>query len=221
MSEIKLKPRPFCGATTLSIDHERVNDETRDCVPERTYQMDKSEFADFAPEYEGLYTCSKCCEETAVLACVNEGGGHGMDEAAVLWILRCEGSRGGGGMITDDERREVAKELRKQLRYMRENEMYEKDIDALECGNRTYRNIAYSVEDYGNFNKGDYANIVELLADLIDRPTCRNNGNRDDRGFRCSGCGHEAWTYDDSGRDPSDFSFCLDCGAEVVEDDWL
>ena len=27
MDKIKLKPCPFCGATTLSIDHERVNDE--------------------------------------------------------------------------------------------------------------------------------------------------------------------------------------------------
>ena len=42
--------------------------------PERTCQMDKSEFADFAPEYEGLYSCTKCGEETAVLACVNEDG---------------------------------------------------------------------------------------------------------------------------------------------------
>lgn len=42
--------------------------------PERTCTMDKSEFADFAPEYEGLYSCPKCGEETAVLACVNEGG---------------------------------------------------------------------------------------------------------------------------------------------------
>lgn len=42
--------------------------------PERTCTMDKSEFADFAPEYEGLYSCPKCGEETAVLACVNEDG---------------------------------------------------------------------------------------------------------------------------------------------------
>lgn len=42
--------------------------------PERTCTMDKSEFADFAPEYEGLHSCSKCGEETAVLACVNEDG---------------------------------------------------------------------------------------------------------------------------------------------------
>lgn len=42
--------------------------------PERTCTMDKSEFADFAQEYEGLYSCSKCGEQTAVLACVNEDG---------------------------------------------------------------------------------------------------------------------------------------------------
>lgn len=42
--------------------------------PERTCTMDKSEFADFAPEYEGLYSCPKCGEQTAVLACVNEDG---------------------------------------------------------------------------------------------------------------------------------------------------
>lgn len=57
------------------------------------------------------------------------------------------------------------------------------------------------------------------IADLIDQPTCRNNGNRDDRGFWCSRCGYEAWTYDDSGCDPSDFSFCPDCGASVVDED--
>lgn len=42
--------------------------------PERTCTMDKSEFADFAPEYEGLYSCPKRGEQTAVLACVNEDG---------------------------------------------------------------------------------------------------------------------------------------------------
>ncbi|WP_432315662.1 hypothetical protein [Collinsella aerofaciens] len=41
---------------------------------EQTCTMDKSEFADFAPEYEGLYSCHKCGEQTAVLACVNEDG---------------------------------------------------------------------------------------------------------------------------------------------------
>ena len=65
---------------------------------------------------------------------------------------------------------------------------------------------------------GSHTKILRGLADLIDQPTCRNNGNRDDRYFVCSACGYEAWTYDDSGCDPSDFSFCPDCGAVVVDE---
>lgn len=57
---------------------------------------------------------------------------------------------------------------------------------------------------------------IGKLADLIDRPTCRNEDGFG-RSFLCSACGYEAWTYDDSCCDPKDFSFCPDCGAEVVE----
>lgn len=58
-------------------DYEELHERLAELIepePERTCQMDKSEFADFAPEYEGLYSCPKCGEETAVLACVNDGG---------------------------------------------------------------------------------------------------------------------------------------------------
>lgn len=61
--------------------------------------------------------------------------------------------------------------------------------------------------------------VFERIADLIDRPTCRNNGNHNDRHFWCSACGYEAWTYDDSGCDPSDFSFCPECRAVVIDED--
>lgn len=117
-------------------------------------------------------------------------------------------------MISDDERREVVQKLRKQLRYMREDDMYEKDLDALECGNRTYRNIACSVEDYGNFTKGNYANIVELLADLIDRPTTTRHGKFKTKYGRetpcCEVCGYSIgdmrWNH------------CPKCGAVIVDD---
>jgi hypothetical protein len=69
---------------------------------------------------------------------------------------------------TSDERREVAARLRRQLRYMRENNCYEEDLNVVDCGNSAYRNIAGSVEPYGNFEKGNYVHIVERLADLID-----------------------------------------------------
>lgn len=120
-------------------------------------------------------------------------------------------------MISDNERREVAARMRNELTYMRKIcGYYKNDLDIVECGNRTYRNIAGSVEKYGNVYEGNYIHIVERLADLIDRPTCRNN-NSYDRSFFCSACGYEAWTYDDSDCDPKDFSFCPNCGAEVVE----
>ena len=70
--------------------------------------------------------------------------------------------------ISDEQRRETASRMRTQLKFMRENKMYENDLNVLECGNRTYRNIAWSVEPFGNLEKGNYVHIVELLADLID-----------------------------------------------------
>lgn len=62
-----------------------------------------------------------------------------------------------------------------------------------------------------------WANIVNYLADLIDRPNCRNEDGSS-RSFSCSACGYKAWTYGDSCCDPKDFSFCPRCGAEVVND---
>jgi hypothetical protein len=120
-------------------------------------------------------------------------------------------------VVSDRERREVAARMRNQLTYMREDgEYYKNDLDLVECGNRAYRNIADSVEKYSNNFTGYYIPIIERLADLIDRPTCRNNEGYD-RAFWCSACGYEAWTYDDSSCDPKDFSFCPSCGAEVVK----
>ena len=57
---------------------------------------------------------------------------------------------------------------------------------------------------------------VERVADLIDRPTCRNEDGFG-KSFSCSACGYVAWTYDKSRCDPGDFSFCPNCGAEVVD----
>lgn len=95
----KLKPCPFCGGEPFMVDAE-IDGRAHYIVKctachstsgvmqmdrskaakawnrraERTCRMDKSEFADFAPEYEELHSCHKCGEQTAVLACVNEGG---------------------------------------------------------------------------------------------------------------------------------------------------
>ena len=118
--------------------------------------------------------------------------------------------------MTSDERREVAENLREQLRYMRINNSYDEDVNVVDCGNSAYRNIAGSVEPYGNFEKGNYVHIVERLADLID-PTCAMEYGgylpESVKGmlgvYFCSECGSPI--YNDMSP-----SYCPYCGARVV-----
>ena len=131
-------------------------------------------------------------------------------------------------MITDEERREVAARMRNQLTYMRENgKYYKNDLDVVECGNRTYRNIAASVENRGNAYEGNYIHIVETLADLIDRPTCHNVADYTKESFRCSECGCRVLVPGDepdgvlvvtSEAFPLDWYSCPVCGAVVLDD---
>lgn len=103
-------------------------------------------------------------------------------------------------MISDQERRDVAEGLRGL---------------GGECVP-----LAYVLDELGvDCDGADVPKAhVERLADLIDRPTCRDEDGFG-RSFSCSACGYGAWTYDDSCCDPKDFSFCPNCGAEVVRDD--
>lgn len=133
-------------------------------------------------------------------------------------------------MITDEERRNVAAELRRQIEYMSErSKWYEDDIDGSECGNAAYRNIAASVERCGRAFQGNYIHIVERLADLIDRPMCHDlvehkqdpfiPGKRMTDGyFHCSSCGWhgQLWEYigfgDMLAYEPV---HCPKCGEEI------
>lgn len=109
-------------------------------------------------------------------------------------------------MITDEERRNVAAKMR---------EVAESHKDDLNDDPDYSPFVAFNVLSSAFDRFPRYKDLLHL-ADLIDRPTCRNN-NSYDRSFFCSACGYEAWTYDDSDCDPKDFSFCPNCGAEVVE----
>ena len=125
-----------------------------------------------------------------------------------------------GAMISDEERREAARELR---------ELDVSDIgddgnivDTPEESGALFSRILEVANDYrpglhyamSHFRARD---AVELFAELIDRPTCRNKEDSYDRTFLCSACGYEAYTYGDSNCNPHDFSYCPECGAEVVE----
>ena len=68
--------------------------------------------------------------------------------------------------------------------------------------------------------KGD---IFHLLADLIDRPTCRNVYDENEmgsctNGFECSECGNMVEDYEGY-RVRGEFNYCSKCGAVVVSDD--
>lgn len=123
-------------------------------------------------------------------------------------------------MISDQQRREVAARLRNQIGYMRENKKYYlRDLDVVECGNKAYRNIAASVEKYGNQSQGGYIRICETLADLIDRPTCHleltdteTHGNAKVRIYECSECGGSCEEI------YGKYERCPHCGAEVIND---
>lgn len=122
-------------------------------------------------------------------------------------------------MISDEERREVAAQLRNQLTYMRENgEYYKNDLDLVECGNSAYRNIAASVEERGNACDGNYIHIVEKLAEIIDIPTCvmTNVGGDFENSFQCSNCMNE---FDMPDYDRYPYKRCPECGAVVVDAD--
>ena len=106
-------------------------------------------------------------------------------------------------MISDEERKIVAANLRQYLKKYETPDW------------RAFCNIILGSGRLDNLRK---AQAFDRLADLIDRPTCRNEEDGYGRSFLCGACGYEAWTYDDSGCDPKDFSFCPNCGAEVVLD---
>lgn len=63
-----------------------------------------------------------------------------------------------------------------------------------------------------------------LLADLIDRPTCRNiyieteGISGCENGFKCSECGNTVEDYEGF-RISGEFNYCSKCGASVVTDD--
>lgn len=65
--------------------------------------------------------------------------------------------------------------------------------------------------------------VLRGIADLIDRPTCRNVYDENEmgsciNGFECSECGNMVEDYEGY-RVNGEFNYCSKCGAVVVSDD--
>ena len=115
-------------------------------------------------------------------------------------------------VVKDDERMAVAKALRERTKRPIGKSMQLMFSETLGL----YRE--HPDWEHPKKETETWANIVNYLADLIDRPTCRNEDGFG-RSFSCSACGYSAWTYGDSCCDPGDFSFCPNCGRGVVDSD--
>lgn len=110
--------------------------------------------------------------------------------------------------ISGDERREIVK----KLRYTANDDL---------GGLSLQKNLAAitKAED------GSWRGVMRRLADLIDRPTCRNvydeiydeyEGGCCENGFRCSKCGEIVEDYEGY-RITGTFNYCPKCGREVVD----
>lgn len=100
-------------------------------------------------------------------------------------------------MITDEKRREVAQELRKQAAYC--------DGSLSEWWQRLQDTVT------GEVDFADPKETFNAIADLIDRPLVHIGVNKHGRGF-CANCGCDDWCIADGSH------FCPDCGVELLDD---
>ena len=121
-------------------------------------------------------------------------------------------------MISDEERREVAKRLRERTKKPMGKSMQRMFTETLDM---YAHNICWMNPDKAT-NRWDV--IVNYLADLIDRPTCRNVSGHQDV-FECSECrcrveliAEVCNEYGEPFHVPLMPSFCPNCGAEVLDD---
>ena len=70
----------------------------------------------------------------------------------------------------------------------------------------------------------NWREILDSLADLIDRPTCFDTESKDSKSFTCSSCGFSEsklvvnpFTLSFFWVKPS-YCYCPKCGAEVIDD---
>ena len=113
--------------------------------------------------------------------------------------------------INNEERREVASHLRN---------LSETDsaIGELKPSDELYDRMCRRAIR-ATVGKGD---LFARLAELVDRPTCRNiyaeteGMSGCENGFKCSECGNTVEDYEGY-RISGEFNYCSKCGAEVVE----
>lgn len=112
-------------------------------------------------------------------------------------------------MTSDEERRNIAASLRESRYFISGLPKTSLEQNAFD----TFERILACVD----YKQG---NIFDYLADLIDRPTCRNEG--DEWGFLCSECGEDVSITKEipcgGACAPYLPSYCPNCGAVIADD---
>lgn len=108
--------------------------------------------------------------------------------------------------ISDEERREAARKLRnaeeRTMMELTDGELLDLLAEAV------------GLDRYGSKNFDD--GLFERIAELVDRPTCKNSEYLYDGSFfECSECG-ERWELTCGSPADNNLNFCPRCGAEVV-----
>lgn len=122
-------------------------------------------------------------------------------------------------MFTNDERREAAKNLRDQALAWRSM------MPGIRMSDRRLHDsihLAFGLDDIDT----PVHEALDMLADLIDRPTCHNVADYTKESFKCSECGCRVLVPGDrpdgvlvvtSEGFPVDWYSCPVCGAVVLD----
>lgn len=112
---------------------------------------------------------------------------------------------------SDQERREIAANLRESRDFVSSLPKVSLEQNALDTFERVLECVHY-----------EGGNLFDYLADLIDRPTCRNVYDETEmgaceNGFKCSECGELVEDYEGYCIKGT-FNYCPKCGREVVSE---
>ena len=110
--------------------------------------------------------------------------------------------------ISDEKRREIAASLRESREFI--SGLPKASLEQNAFG--TFERILACVD----YERG---NIFDYLADLIDRPTCETiEHGRPYESHVCKSCSRCSYGWFEDIHDKP-YSYCPNCGAEVVNDD--
>lgn len=124
-------------------------------------------------------------------------------------------------MISDDKRRKVAASLRSlddEAKVLIVEQMHKLTYEEIDASLVLMLGLFVAVDAAGLEMKQS-GNFWDLLADLIDRPMCKNLATKSADELLCSECGEHVDIAYMENADDYHARYCPNCGAKVVRGD--